>query len=182
MNNDRHASSISLSLILWKRSLQRYWKSHSSISSAGQFTTIAAVSKLQIPLSHYLTFVTTAITTAFFVTATLSTAAVATEQLNINHATASQIESRLPGIGKVKAQAIVEYRNHNGPFDGPEQLLNIKGVGPHTLDRIRLLISFDGVRAQFFSHASQQDLSERDRAIRRSIKRIVTRAKQAAAQ
>ncbi len=123
-----------------------------------------------------------AFATAFIVMAIFVPTASAAEQLNINHATASQIESRLPGIGKVKAQAIVDYRNQNGPFVRPEQLLNIKGVGPHTLDRIRLLISFDGVGAQFFSKLGQQDLTDRDRAIRQHIKRIVTRAKQAATQ
>lgn len=128
---------------------------------------------VQIPLS--LLFI-------FFVTATVVTTASAAEQLNINQATVSQIETQLPGIGKVKAQAIVDYRNRNGPFDGPEQLLNIKGVGPHTLDRIRSLISFDGVRAQFFSHVRQQNLDDRDQAIRQDLKRIVTRAKQAATQ
>ena len=107
-------------------------------------------------------------------------AATAAEPLNINSASASQIEAQLPGIGKVKAKAIVDYRSQNGPFDRAEQLLEIKGVGPHTLDRIRSLIRFHGGQTQFYSHLGQQNLNARDQAIRQDIKRIVTRAKQAA--
>ena len=166
MSNYRHTSSISLLLI------------HSNIHTANHFAKIAAVSILHIPLRLLFMF----FVTATFVTAALETTASAAEQLNINHATASQIESQLPGIGKVKAQATVDYRNRNGPFDRPEQLLKIKGVGPHTLDRIRSLINFDGERAQFFSHVRQRKLNDRDQAIREDIKRIVTRAKQAATE
>ncbi|MEE9333203.1 MAG: helix-hairpin-helix domain-containing protein [Granulosicoccaceae bacterium] len=131
---------------------------------------------LQISFSVFLKF----FVTTGLVLAGSGTAAYAAEPLNVNLATASQLESYLPGIGKVKAQAIVDYRNRNGPFDGPEQLLEIKGVGSHTLDRIRSLIKFDSGRALFFSQASQQHLDARDQAIREGIKRIVTRAKKAA--
>jgi len=103
----------------------------------------------------------------------------AVEPLDINRASAAQIASQLPGIGKVKAQAIVDYRQHHGPFNTLEQLLEIKGVGPHTLERIRALIRLNGARAQFFSQVQRQNLDLRDQAIRQDIKRIVTRAKQA---
>ena len=118
--------------------------------------------------------------------ATASHAAERTAKLDINKASAQQIQAQLPGIGKVKAQAIVDYRNLNGPFAKPVQLLKIKGVGPHTLDRIRPFITFGGARALggagFFSQVRQQNQSLRDQAIRQDIKRIVTRAKQAATE
>ncbi len=109
----------------------------------------------------------------------LDTAASAAEQLDINHASASQIEAQLPGIGKVKAQAIVDYRSHHGPFERPEQLLEIKGIGPYTLGLIRPLIRFNDAQSPFFSQLGEQNLNTRDQAIRRDIKRIVTRARQA---
>ena len=60
--------------------------------------------------------------------------------ININTATAVQIES-LPGIGPVKAQAIVEYRTQNGPFNSPEEIQNVSGIGPATYEQLRSKIS-----------------------------------------
>ena len=43
----------------------------------------------------------------------------------------------LPGIGETRAQAIVDYRNENGPFKRIEDLLQVKGIGEGTLDKIK---------------------------------------------
>ena len=61
-------------------------------------------------------------------------------KLNINIATQSQLEA-LPGIGAVKAQSIIKYRQENGHFSSIEELLKISGIGEHTLEGIRELIS-----------------------------------------
>lgn len=62
--------------------------------------------------------------------------------VNINTADAQTIASSLTGIGQAKAEAIVEYREANGPFRSVEDLLQVKGIGEKTLesnrDRIRL--------------------------------------------
>ena len=65
----------------------------------------------------------------------------ATEEarLNINTATKEQFVT-LPGIGDVRAQAIVAYRDTNGPFGRIEDLLKVSGIGSGTLDGIRDLI------------------------------------------
>jgi len=55
--------------------------------------------------------------------------------VNINTATAAQLET-LPGIGPARAQAILEWRNQNGPFRDPAQLLEISGIGEATLRNI----------------------------------------------
>ena len=45
--------------------------------------------------------------------------------------------SRCPGIGEVLAATIVEYRDTNGPFASVEDLMDVSGIGPATLDEIR---------------------------------------------
>jgi competence protein ComEA len=56
--------------------------------------------------------------------------------LNINSASATELET-LSGIGEVLAATIVEYREQNGPFASVEDLMDVSGIGPATLDEIR---------------------------------------------
>lgn len=56
--------------------------------------------------------------------------------LNLNTATQAELES-LPGIGPTKATDIITYRNLVGTFKTVDDLLNIAGIGPLTLDAIR---------------------------------------------
>ena len=42
----------------------------------------------------------------------------------------------LPGIGETLARRIVQYRETYGPFPQPEELLNVEGLGPGTLERL----------------------------------------------
>lgn len=64
------------------------------------------------------------------------------QSININLASAVELET-LPGIGEVKAQAIVDFRVLNGPFTSVEELLGVKGIGPVTLDKVRDLITIE---------------------------------------
>lgn len=57
--------------------------------------------------------------------------------LNINTATAAEIQDKLVGIGAKKAQAIVEYREKHGKFLSVEQLTEVSGIGKATLDKNR---------------------------------------------
>lgn len=63
------------------------------------------------------------------------------ETVNINSATVEELQKSLKGIGKVKAQAIIDYRTTNGPFTSVDQLLEVKGIGKGTLDKNRDRIS-----------------------------------------
>jgi len=63
------------------------------------------------------------------------------EAVNINTASVEELQKSLKGIGKVKAQAIVDYRTSNGPFTTVDQLLEVKGIGKGTLDKNRDRIS-----------------------------------------
>jgi len=64
------------------------------------------------------------------------------QKINLNRAEAWLLQA-LPGIGQGKAQAIVDYRNQNGPFRRVEELSSVEGIGASTLDRIRDLINLE---------------------------------------
>ena len=55
--------------------------------------------------------------------------------VNLNTADASTIAKELDGIGPAKAQAIVEYRQKNGPFRAAEDLLKVEGIGQKVLEQ-----------------------------------------------
>ena len=50
----------------------------------------------------------------------------------------------LKGIGPALAAAILAERERGGPFDHPEDLLCVKGIGPKTLARFRDQLDFSG--------------------------------------
>lgn len=56
--------------------------------------------------------------------------------ININTASETELE-QLPGVGPVTGAAIIEYRTKNGPFASVDELDNVSGIGPATLEEIR---------------------------------------------
>ncbi|TNE79365.1 MAG: helix-hairpin-helix domain-containing protein [Gammaproteobacteria bacterium] len=75
--------------------------------------------------------------TAYAVETETPAAAMAVATININTASAEELSEQLTGIGDKRAQAIVAYREANGPFSSIEQLLDIKGVGEKLLEKNR---------------------------------------------
>ena len=67
----------------------------------------------------------------------LSSAAVAQDSLNINTASAEMLAETIEGVGERKAEAIVRYREEHGPFASVDELLEVRGIGPKTLERSR---------------------------------------------
>lgn len=58
------------------------------------------------------------------------------ESININTADKETLMS-ISGVGEKKAEAIIEYREKNGPFKSVDDLSNIKGIGENTIDKQR---------------------------------------------
>jgi competence protein ComEA len=57
-------------------------------------------------------------------------------RINLNTAEAHEL-TMLPGIGEKTARAIVEYRRAHGPFQSFDQLQQVRGIGPATVEAIR---------------------------------------------
>ncbi|WP_333890318.1 ComEA family DNA-binding protein [Atlantibacter subterraneus] len=55
--------------------------------------------------------------------------------VSINNASAEELASALNGVGMKKAQAIVNYRDENGPFKSVEDLKQVPGMGNSLVER-----------------------------------------------
>ena len=88
--------------------------------------------KIDVPKRGQSTASTTSATTAPGVAPPTATTAM----VNLNTADQVALEA-IPGIGPVTATAIIAYRTEIGQFDSFEQLLEVTGIGPATLESMR---------------------------------------------
>lgn len=56
--------------------------------------------------------------------------------INVNRANSAQLQT-LNGIGPTKAQEIIKYRKAHGGFKTVDELVNVKGIGPKTLLKMK---------------------------------------------
>lgn len=70
----------------------------------------------------------------------LKTMQMKVQKINLNTASLDELTS-LPGIGKKKAAAIIEYREKYGKFTSLEQLAEVKGIGTKMLEKLQDHIS-----------------------------------------
>ena len=62
--------------------------------------------------------------------------AVSTEKINLNTATAEQLQT-LPGVGPSIAKRILDHRAKNGKFNKVEEILNVKGIGEKKFQKMK---------------------------------------------
>lgn len=79
--------------------------------------------------------------------------------ININTATAIELET-LNGIGKTKAEAIVAYREKNGQFTKIEDLMNVKGIGKSTFNKIKDEVTVETTKSEKSAESTQSSASE----------------------
>jgi competence protein ComEA len=63
-------------------------------------------------------------------------------KININKASVEELTA-LDGVGSTYAERIVEYREKNGGFDKPEDIMNVKGIGQKTYENNKDRITVD---------------------------------------
>lgn len=64
--------------------------------------------------------------------------------IDLNTATVADLDA-LPGVGPALAQRIIDYRKMHGPFKNLDDLINVSGIGPKLLGKIKpFLINQEG--------------------------------------
>lgn len=63
--------------------------------------------------------------------------------VDINSADAATLARELKGVGPARAEAIVAWREANGPFRSPEDLVLVQGIGERVLEDNRALLTVD---------------------------------------
>lgn len=61
--------------------------------------------------------------------------------VNVNTADQEELQT-LTGISRSQIQALLDDRERNGPFDFPEDLIYVKGIGEKTLEKIYEQLDF----------------------------------------
>ncbi|MGH8380619.1 ComEA family DNA-binding protein [Pseudomonas sp.] len=68
-------------------------------------------------------------------------AGVSVSIVDLNSADVATLQSSLTGVGRLKAEAIVAYREQHGAFASVDELLEVKGIGKALLERNREKLS-----------------------------------------
>ncbi len=76
--------------------------------------------------------------------AVFSAMSFAQQVVDINTATAEQLEKEVKGIGPKKAADIVKYREANGPFQSVDDLAKVPGIKGKTLEKIKPMVTVGG--------------------------------------
>jgi len=93
--------------------------------------------------------------------------------LDINAASATLLADTLPGIGPAKAALIVQWREQNGKFKHVDQLQEVKGIGPKTLEKLRAYVR---VGSEAEARKMQMQLDQQEDKVRADVHRVINAA------
>jgi len=68
--------------------------------------------------------------------------------VDVNSADAKTLARELQGVGKAKAEAIVSYRQKNGPFKSADDLAKVKGLGKKLIEQNKVNLKFEAGKAE----------------------------------
>jgi len=84
---------------------------------------------------------------AAFVAAMLLAPAAIAGPVDVNTADAKTLARELDGVGQAKAEAIVSYREKNGPYKTADDLAKVKGLGKKLIEQNRPNLKFESGKA-----------------------------------
>jgi competence protein ComEA len=97
--------------------------------------------------------------------AVLALVNIAFAAVNLNNASLEELDS-VKGIGTAKAQAIIDYRQKNGPFRSVDDLKNVHGFGDKSVAKMRSELSVSGAT----SVPAVKDTKQADKPAKSDIK------------
>jgi len=109
---------------------------HSSARAASATRALRSPSLARFGFRNAFAFLLLALTLA----SAPAFASEAAKPLDLNRATAVQLEA-LPGIGEVKAAAILAIRDERGGFSSVAELESVRGIGPALVGKLRPLVT-----------------------------------------
>jgi len=110
----------------------------------------------------------------FLCVSSLTHAKTEETRININAASSALMAATLIGIGPTKATAIVRYREKHGAFKVVDDLVNVKGIGEKTLDKIRDSI----VAGRYRKPAIGKSLADKERQAKQAVQAVLQHAHQ----
>ncbi len=72
----------------------------------------------------------------------ISKSEVTVQKIQINNASLEELDA-IPGLGKKKAQAVLDYIAEHGPIKDQAQLTKVKGIGDKLAAKISPYLSFN---------------------------------------
>ena len=84
---------------------------------------------------------------AALVAATLLAPIAIAGPVDVNTADAKTLARELDGVGMAKAEAIVSYREKNGPFKSADDLAKVKGLGKKLIEQNKANFQFESAKA-----------------------------------
>ena len=95
--------------------------------------------------------------------------------VNINQADIVTLAENLKGIGMKKAKAIVDYREANGDFNTIDDIVNVKGIGPKTLQKNRESLSVGESKSDADVTEETQSNEAADKEEKQEVKKEITK-------